>query len=250
MAIVTGGGTGIGYATAEALVGQGWTTVIAGRRADLLWDAAERLRDAAVDGAEVAAVPTDISVESSVRDLVASTVESFGRINALVSNAGILDVRPFAEMTPDAWRTMFDVVVTGAALASMAVVPHMRAQGQGRIVLVGSVSGIISDAGLPHYSAAKAALHSLARGLTVDLALDGIVANAVAPGWIRTPMNDVFIDDVDAGFMRRLNPLSRAADPAEVAEVIRYLVSEAPAFLAGTTIPIDGGQSAMNHYYG
>jgi NAD(P)-dependent dehydrogenase (short-subunit alcohol dehydrogenase family) len=247
-AVVTGGATGIGFATAQALAGAGYQVMIAGRRVDVLEEAVERLR-AQHPQARIESEPTDVAVPEQAAALIEAAADRFGRLDALVSNAALLDVTPFQDLTMTQWAAMMGVVAGGAAATCLAAVPHLKAQGGGRIVLVGSVSGITSDAGLPHYGAAKAAVHALARGLAVDLAPFNISANAVAPGWVRTPMNDTFVDSVGPEFLRRVNPQARAADPAEIAEVIRYLVAEAPGFLSGATICVDGGQTAMNHYY-
>ncbi|MFC8431939.1 SDR family NAD(P)-dependent oxidoreductase [Streptomyces sp. NPDC057253] len=248
VAVVTGGATGIGLAVAEALAGQGYDVVVAGRRAEALADAVERLRTIA-PAARVCAVPTDVGAPADVDALFARVEAEYGRLDALVTAAAALHVAPFDELTPADWHTMIDVVVNGAALSCMHATRLMKARGGGRIVLIGSVSGMVSDAGLAHYNAAKAAVHSLARSLAVDLAPYGITANAIAPGWIRTPMISDFVDTVDAEWLRHMNPMSRAADPAEVADVVRYLVTEAPTFLTGATIAVDGGQTAMNHYH-
>ncbi|MFJ9900663.1 SDR family NAD(P)-dependent oxidoreductase [Streptomyces sp. NPDC091280] len=246
--VVTGGATGIGFAVAEALAGRGHHIVIAGRRSEVLAEAVENLRKSAPD-VTVTGVTANVGVPADVDALFAEVAERHGRIDALVTAAAALHVAPFDELDPADWHSMIDVVVNGAALSCMHATRLMKAQGGGRIVLVGSVSGMVSDAGLAHYNAAKAAVHSLARSLSVDLAPYGITANAIAPGWIRTPMISDFVDTVDAEWLRHMNPMSRAADPAEVADVVRYLVTEAPTFLTGATIAVDGGQTAMNHYH-
>ncbi|WEH12842.1 SDR family NAD(P)-dependent oxidoreductase [Streptomyces sp. VNUA24] len=248
VAVVTGGATGIGFAVAEALAGRGYDVVVAGRRAETLTEAVEQLRTT-VPGARVTGVPTDVGAPADVDALFARVEAEYGRIDALVTAAAALHVAPFDELTPSDWHSMIDVVVNGAALSCMHATRLMKARGDGRIVLIGSVSGMVSDAGLAHYNAAKAAVHSLARSLAVDLAPYGITANAIAPGWIRTPMISDFVDTVDAEWLRHMNPMSRAAEPAEVADVVRYLVTEAPTFLTGATIAVDGGQTAMNHYH-
>ncbi|OPX10175.1 SDR family NAD(P)-dependent oxidoreductase [Mycobacterium sp. AT1] len=248
VAVVTGGASGIGYAVAAALVEQGYHVTIAGRRPDALAEAVQKLQ-LIDDQAQIDGVVTDVGKYDQVDRLFAAVEEKHGRIDALVSAAAALHVAPFDELTHADWLEMVDVVLNGAALACMHAAKRMKAQGGGRMVLVGSVSGMVSDAGLAHYNAAKAGLHSLGRSLAVDLAPYNITANVVAPGWIRTPMIADFVDTVSAEWLRHMNPMSRAASPDEVANLVRYLIIDAPTFVTGAVIPVDGGQTAMNHYH-
>ena len=247
-AVVTGGGTGIGYAVAEALVEQGYYVTIVGRRRDVLMDAVRRL-EKIDDRVKVTGHVADVGDRAQVAGVFRDVAERYGRLDALVTAAAALHVAPFDELVEAEWDQMIDVVLNGAAWSCLHASRIMQAQGGGRIVLIGSVSGQLTDAGLAHYSAAKAGVHSLARGLAVDLGKYNIAANAIAPGWVRTPMISDFVDQVDAQWLRHMNPMSRAADPAEIANVVRYLVVDAPTFLTGTTIPVDGGQTAMNHFH-
>jgi NAD(P)-dependent dehydrogenase (short-subunit alcohol dehydrogenase family) len=129
------------------------------------------------------------------------------------------------------------------AFPAIAAAREMKKLGGGRIVLISSIDTITSEPEVAAYNAAKAAVGSLVRSIAVDCSKDGILANAVAPGWVYTPMAAPYIDDAEPGMMERINPVGRAADPDEVGNVIEYLALDAPPFLTGSTITIDGGQT-------
>lgn len=240
-ALVTGGGTGIGFACARALAASGWDVAISGRRADVLADAAAR-----IDG-NVTPLPADVGDGEQAQRVVADAIAAHGRLDALVNCAGAYETRPFEEMTAENWDAIANVLLRGTAICSMEAARHMAECGGGRIVFVGSVSAFISERGSAHYAAAKAGMHSLARSITVDLGRRGVIANVVASGFVATSMTSGLVDHPDremvAATLKRINPLERAGEPDEIANLVRYLVVEAPTYLAGSTITIDGGQT-------
>lgn len=244
--LITGGGTGIGLASAIALAEVGWNVGISGRREAVLAEAADAIR-AAGGGGEVATFPADVGAGDAAGQLVADAIARFGRLDGLVNSAGAYETRPFLEMTPEAWDRIGNVLLRGTAIASMEAAKHMVEQGGGRIVFIGSVSAGISEPGSAHYAAAKAGMHSLARSITVDLGAKGVVANVVASGFVATPMTKGLHEhpdqDMVQGVLDRLNPLHRAGRPDEVGNLVRYLIAEAPDYIAGSTITIDGGQT-------
>ena len=243
VALVTGGGTGLGRATAKALAEAGFAVAIAGRRADVCRETASRLRDE-VPGATVHAYEADVADPDAVERLVAAVVGHLGGLDVLVAAAGIYEPVPFLEMTAEAWDRTMDVVLRGAMLCSLAAARHMRDHGGGRIILVSSVSGAMSEPDSAHYNAAKAGIISLARSMAVDIGRYGITANAVVPGWMRTPMTEEYIAQATPEELRRFNVLGRPADPAEVAGLIRYLATGASTYLTGAAVFIDGGHTA------
>lgn len=243
VALVTGGGTGLGRATAKALAEAGFAVAIAGRRADVCRATASRLRDE-VPGATVHAYEADVADPDAVERLVAAVVCHLGGLDVLVAAAGIYEPVPFLEMTAEAWDRTMDVVLRGAMLCSLAAARHMRDHGGGRIILVSSVSGAMSEPDSAHYNAAKAGIISLARSMAVDIGRYGITANAVVPGWMRTPMTEEYIAQAAPEELRRFNVLGRPADPAEVAGLIRYLATGASTYLTGSAVFIDGGHTA------
>ena len=134
----------------------------------------------------------------------------------------------------------------GAVLASVAAARQMREQGSGgRIVHLSSISAAIVEPGFTHYQCSKAGLSSLAQAMALELAPYGIRTNAVAPGWIRTPMTETYLEGVDSAALARVNPLARAGTADEVANLVAYLCIDAPDFLNGETIFLDGGQMSM-----
>ena len=242
--VITGGGSGIGKSTAKALARVGFHVVINGRRDDVLAEAVEEIRELE-PGATIEARPGDVSDPDFATSLIESVVADHGRIDALVNNAASVRPKNFAELTLEEWDATMNVVLRASVACSLAAARQMREQMSGRIIMVGSQSGVFSDPNLSPYNAGKAGLHSLGRSLAVDLARYNVAVNTIAPGWVWTPPLDRFLRD-DQSFLRVINPMGRAGSSDECGEVIRYLVAEAPIFLTGTTIFFDGGETAMS----
>ncbi|HEV7206152.1 MAG TPA: SDR family oxidoreductase [Jatrophihabitans sp.] len=241
-AVITGGGTGLGFATAAALHAEGWHLTLVGRRADVLESAATRLAGPA---GTIATAVADLAEPDAPAEVVAAHVARFGGIDALVASAGSYELVDTREMTASAWDSTMDTQLRGAVLCAAAAARPMVAAGSGRIVLLSSVNGLHSEPASLAYSAAKAAIISVARTLAVDLAGTGVTANAVAPGWVITPMTEAYLATTSPEQLQRVNPLGRAGRPEEIAAVIRFLIVDAPEFLTGATITVDGGQTAM-----
>ena len=194
-AVVTGGGSGIGAAVAAALHSAGYGVTIAGRRADVLEKTAQELRDArGAGGAQVRTQVTDVAQTDQVTALFDQHVAHFGGVAALVTAAAAYEPVPFLGLTRESWDATMDVALTGSVLAAAEAARHMKAAGGGRIVLFSSINGFHSEPESVHYSAAKAAIISVARSLAVDLAGTGVIANAIAPGWVYTPMTAEFVE--------------------------------------------------------
>ena len=181
--IVTGGSTGLGLMIARQAAGRGAKIVIAARGVEDLRAAEAEIRDL---GAEVLAVPTDVSDEGQVRNLVARTIERFGKVDVLVNNAGTIQVGPAQSMTVDDFKLAMATNFWGELFPILAVLPHMRAQGGGRIANVVSVGGKVSVPHLLPYSVSKFALTGLTEGLRSELAQDNILVTGIYPGTIRT----------------------------------------------------------------
>lgn len=242
MAIVTGGAGGIGFACAEALCGTGFGVAVMGRDAGRVANAAQALRASFPDAA-VAGCPGDVADRDHVEATVNTVASTYGRIYALIDCAAIGVVQPILESCGADWTRTFDSGVLGSALCCAAVARHMRDAGSGRIVLISSIVSAFAIAGAAAHCADKAAVSSLARSLAVELAPFGIAANAVAPGWVRTEAAEQHMP-AGRAWMKKVNPLGRLGDADEIASVVRYLVAEAPPFLTGATIPVDGGATA------
>ncbi len=244
--LVTGGGSGIGLESARALAASGWDVAICGRRLKVVQEAADELGREAPD-VQIVAFSADIGNADDAEGVVRSTIETFGRLDALVNCAGAYTTIPFDEMTPQAWDEVNNVLARGTAITTMAATKHMVANGQGRVVFVGSVNAIVSEYGSAQYAAAKSAMHSLARSVAVDLGRRGVTANVVASGFVKTPMTRGLHEHQDQemanAIIGRINPLGRAGEAHEIANVVRYLVADAPTYLTGSTIVVDGGQT-------
>lgn len=239
VAIITGGGSGIGAATARVLASRGATVVICGRRQEKLDEVA-----ASADG--IVTRILDVTDRKAVTELVDGVAEDLGRLDVLVNNAGIGPSGRADETSDDDWDALLATVLTGAFVASRAALPHLQRSG-GSIVNVSSVSGIGGDWGGASYNAAKGALTNLTRAMALDHAGDGIRVNAVAPSFTATEMTSGMDEDQDlmARFRDRL-PMGRPAEPEEVATVIAFLASSDAAYVNGVVIPVDGGLSASN----
>jgi NAD(P)-dependent dehydrogenase (short-subunit alcohol dehydrogenase family) len=243
-ALVVGGGTGIGYAAAVRLARRGYAVVLAGRRGDVLDEAAAQLRSA-VDGALVETVAGDGGVEADAERMVRATANAFGGLDVLVNCAGIYDPVHFLDLTEETWRRTMSTTLDAQLYVSVAAARRMAEAGRGRIVLISSINSPLSEPDSAHYSAAKAAVSSLVRSMAVDLSASGIQANAVAPGWVHTAMVDDFVREASAESLRRINILGRVGTPDEIANTIEYLAVDAPDYLTGATVFVDGGQTAM-----
>jgi NAD(P)-dependent dehydrogenase (short-subunit alcohol dehydrogenase family) len=243
-AVITGGGSGIGLATAVSLRAAGYALTLVGRRADALSSAAGVLLGDG-GGPPVATHIADLREADAAVGAIDEHVERFGGIDALVAAAGAYRPVGLLELTAQAWDETMDVHLRGAVLSAAAASRHMVRAGSGRIVLLSSVNGLHSEPNTIDYSAAKAAIISVARSLAVDLAGTGVTANAVAPGWVSTPMTAEYLAETTPEQLRLVNTLGRAGRPEEIARVIHFLIVEAPEFLTGATITVDGGQTVM-----
>ncbi len=186
VAIITGGGRGIGRAIAIAYAADGASVVIAARSNAQLNEVADEIT--AQDG-EVLAVPTDLQVRADIKTLVQKTVERFGKIDILVNNAGINPRGPFLDTTDEQWEQTWQTNVMGVVHCCRAVLPIMQQQGTGNIINIGSGMGQVGHANLSIYCASKAALHGLTQAIAEEMWQDGIIANVLIPGPVKTELS-------------------------------------------------------------
>jgi len=237
-AIVTGGGAGIGLAVARALAADGIRILIVDRDADAAKAAARSLIEACGAAAPLRA---DIGVAADVGTLVEGALAAFGRLDILVNNAGIGDLAPFLETSLEQWERVLRVNLTGTFLCGQAAARHMAKQGRGRIVNIASISGMLAGINRTAYGTTKAAIIHLTRQMALELGPLGITVNAVAPGPIETALaRRSHSDGTRAAYLDRI-PLHRYGLAEEVAGAVRYLCSDAAAYVNGQVLAVDGG---------
>jgi 3-oxoacyl-[acyl-carrier protein] reductase len=243
VALVTGGSKGIGYACAERLIADGYAVAICARNTAEVEAAAAKLA-----GPDLACgLRADVGSAEDCDRLVPAVVDRFGRIDVLVNNAGVYSPVPFVDFTARAWDDLMDINVRGSVLLGGAAARAMRKQGSGgRIVNIASTNGQLSEAEFAHYNASKAAIISLTKSMAVELAPDGILVNAVAPGWVLTPLSEPFVSTLTQEALARMSPLRRVGTAAEVAGAVSFLCGDDATYITGITLNVDGGLTAMH----
>ena len=243
VALVTGGSKGIGYACAERLLADGYAIAICARNADEVGVAASRL--GAPD--RVLGLRADVGSVEDCAGLVPAVLERFGRVDVLVNNAGVYSPVPFLDFTAQTWDELMNINLRGPVLLGGAAARTMRDQGSGgRIVNIASTNGQLSEAEFAHYNASKAAIISLTKSMSVELAPLGILVNAVAPGWVLTPLSEPFVGTLTGDSLARISPLRRVGLAAEVAGAVSFLCGNDATYITGVTVNVDGGLTAMH----
>jgi 3-oxoacyl-[acyl-carrier protein] reductase len=241
VAVVTGGASGIGEATARLLARDGVKIVIADMNEELAKKTAESI---ASSGAEAVAYKVNVAKLEECEALVDFTVEKFGELSILINNAGVVRDTLIPMMSRDEWDLVINVNLSGAWNMLKSCVRPMMQKRYGRIVNTSSIAGRFGGRGQSNYAAAKAGLDALTRVLAQEVSSKkrNITVNGVAPGMIVTPLSQV-VRDLTQDKIVELVPLERYGTPEDVARVIRFLVSEDADYINGQTIVIDGGLS-------
>jgi NAD(P)-dependent dehydrogenase (short-subunit alcohol dehydrogenase family) len=245
VALVTGAGArrGIGRAIARGLAREGARVVAADLDDALADEAAAEIR---AGGGQARGVRADVALAADVRAMLEATLAAFGRLDVLVSNAGIAPIRPFLELDEATWDRTFAVNVKGVYLCGQAAARQMIAQGSGgAIINLSSISEVVSGGGLTHYAATKAAVGNLTRGMAAELGPHGIRVNAIGPGTIQTEIVSYLPEAEQAhrhAVSRSLTPLGRLGRPEDVVGAAVFLASDEAAYVSGITLYVDGGQ--------
>lgn len=239
VAVVTGGGTGIGRATAQRLVDSDARVLLVGRRPEPLDQAAREL-DAAFH-------VCDVSAAAAPTGILAAAVAAFGRVDLLVNNAALDGVgAELPDLPDDSWSRVLEVNVTAVFRLIRELATHLRARtAGGAVVNVSSINAIVAERAFADYNTSKGALLALTRSAAVDLAGDGIRVNAVCPGYVETEMTAPYLEaaDVRARIEREI-PLGRVGSAEEIGTLVAFLLSDQASYITGATIMADGGRTA------
>jgi NAD(P)-dependent dehydrogenase (short-subunit alcohol dehydrogenase family) len=241
VAVVTGGGSGLGKAIANALSAAGASIVITGRRAEKLQDT---VRDIEAEGGRVLSLPADITMPGAAAAIVEETVRTFGRLDCWVNNAGSAspkDVGPLIALDERQWDTVVDLNLKWTFFAAQAAARHLAKAGGGAIINLSSRSGSQPNPLTGQYGAAKAGIENLTATMAVEWGHMGIRVNAIAPGVVVTEANAERMSGARAQKQIESVPMGRLGVPDDVAALCVYLASDEAAWISGTVIPVNGG---------
>lgn len=251
VALISGGGTGIGEACARLLATNGCSVAVVGRRLDPINKVAEEVGGLAVQG--------DASSHHDCRSVVEKITSRFGRLDILISCAGIMREGNITTMSSEDWQDSMDANLNSIMELSRASLPAMIEGGGGTIVNIASLGGLVAPGNMAAYITSKTAVIGLTRSLAVDYGPQGVRVNTLCPGWVLTPMSEAEmahyakesnITTAEAiKHATRYLPLQRMAKPEEIARCVRFLASDDSSFITGTTLVADGGSSAVDVGY-
>ena len=242
VAVVTGGNGGIGFGMARGLAEAGCAIVVAARNVDKSARAVKELQGL---GVKAAAVAVNVADEQAVGRLIEGTARDFGRLDIVINNAGTNIRKPPQDLTLDEWHHVMDTNLTSAFLVSKAAYPHLKRQGGGKIINIGSMMSIFGVRFSPAYAPSKGGIVQLTKVLATAWAPDNIQVNAVLPGWIDTELTQGARQQVEGlhDSVLRRTPAGRWGTIEDMAGVAVFLAGPGSDFVTGTAIPVDGGYS-------
>jgi len=246
VAIITGGGTGIGEGIAKIFAREGAKVTLTGRRKDVL---EKVVKDISNSGGKALAVTGSVTEEQDVQQAVTSTLNAFGKIDILINNAGnLFHGGPLHETSDQIWNETLDIFLTGTFRFKRAVIPHMLKQGGGSIVNISTVLGLKAAPGFPAhaYGAAKAGVIILTKSVAIEYAKNKIRCNCICPGGVDTPGVVPMMSDpqAKAGF-DSMHPIGRMGKPEEIAHAAVYFASDESVWTTGSILSVDGGMAAQ-----
>jgi 3-oxoacyl-[acyl-carrier protein] reductase len=238
--VVTGSSRGIGLSIAQKLSDEGASVVVLGRNIDTAREAYGTLstRDSM-------AIRCDVSVEADTLAMAEAVIDRYGRVDALINNAGVFPVKLFEDMTLEDWNQVIGIDLTGTFLATKAIYPIMARQKRGKIINMASVAGRIGGFGLSHYSASKGGVIAFTKALARECARLNIQVNAVAPGIVETDMAKVNFPAISLKEQTRQTPAGRLGRVEDLTGVISFLCSPESDYIVGQVIAVDGGYTMM-----
>ena len=244
--LITGGAQGIGEACARLFLEQGAKVVIVDIQSERGQSLASQLQQ---QGHEILFIASDIGNKVEVDAVIKQVIAQYGRLDVLVSNAGIFKAAPFLEVSESDFDEVLRVNLKGAFLMGQAAARVMKDQGGGAIVHMSSVNGVLAIPEIASYNVSKGGLNQLTRAMALALADEGIRVNAVAPGTIATELASkaVLTSEEARNKILGRTPMKRLGDPSEVAHVVAFLASDAASYMTGEVITVDGGRMALNY---
>jgi 3-oxoacyl-[acyl-carrier protein] reductase len=237
VALVTGAAQGIGKAVALLLARNGAEIIVSDIN---LEKAEETAKEVQALGRKALAIKVDVAKLDDVEKMVGAILARFGQVDILVNNAGIARDKLILRMTEEDWDAVLNINLKGTFNCTKAVVRHMSKQRSGKIVNIASVVGEMGNAGQGNYAASKAGVIGFTKTIAREFAQRGINVNAIAPGYIETPMTDALPDKAKEE-LKRLIPMDRLGKPEDVAEAVLFLVSEASSYITGQVLNVNGG---------
>lgn len=237
VALVTGAAQGIGKAVALLLARNGADIVVSDIN---LEKAGETAREIEATGRRAMPIKVDVANSGDVERMVQTILEQFGQIDILINNAGIARDKLILRMTEEDWDAVLDINLKGTFNCTKAVVKHMSKQRSGKIVNIASVVGEMGNAGQANYSASKAGVIGFTKTIAREFAQRGINVNAIAPGYIQTPMTEA-LPEKAKDELKRMIPMERLGQPEDVAGAVLFLVSEAASYITGHVLNVNGG---------